>query len=335
MNQPLVSIIIRSMDRPTLAEALASVSAQDYPAIQVVLVNATGAVHSVPAAVRADYSIKQVGGGQPLRRSAAANLGLDAADGEFVMFLDDDDRILPGHVSSLQRVLQAPQAADAVLAYAGVRCVDDAWQPTGREYRQPFNRARLYTGNYIPIHAALFRRSAQAGCCRFDESLDIYEDWDFWLQLMQRGRFVFLDEVSAEYRIGGQGHGFGVNFSEDAAAVARTIARRWLPLWNDEDRLDALAAAMERDGYKIGLDQAMRHVEDADRQLRSADTRLRESDARLGEYEALCRSYVERIELLEGEIAARDGEIAKMLQSKSWRVTAPLRWAATRLKQGS
>lgn len=323
------------MDRPTLAEALASVCSQDYPAIQVVLVNATGAAHTVPAALPAGYSLQQVGGDQRLRRSAAANLGLDAADGEFVMFLDDDDRILSGHVALLVHALQAPQAADAVLAYAGVRCVDDAWQPTGREYRQPFSRAGLYTGNYIPIHAAMFHRSAQAGCCRFDESLDIYEDWDFWLQLMQRGRFVFLDEISAEYRIGGQGHGFGVNFSEEAAAVARTIARKWLPLWSDEDRLDVLAAAMERDGYKIGLDQAMRHVEDADQQLRSADTRLREYEMRLRECEVLCQSYVERIELLEGEITARDGEIAKMLQSKSWRVTAPLRWAATRLKQGS
>ena len=328
MNQPLVSIIIRSMDRPTLASALASVFRQDYNAIQVVLVNATGAAHSVPASVRADYSLKQVGGDQPLRRSAAANLGLESADGEFVMFLDDDDRLLPEHVSSLVRALQTLAGESAVLAYSGVRCVDDEWQPTGREYRQPFNRVRLYTGNYIPIHAALFRRGAQAGCCRFDESLDIYEDWDFWLQMMQRGPFLFVDEISAEYCVGGEGHGFGVNFGEDAAAVARAIALKWAACWNEEDRLDALEAVMQRDGYKTSLDQAVRHVEDADRQLRSADARLRD-------YEALCQSYAERNAQLEVKLAGRDDEIDKMLQSRSWRVTAPLRWMATHMKQGS
>lgn len=316
------------MDRPTLAEALASVYGQDYPAIQVVLVNATGSEHSATAVARPGYSLKQVGGDRPLRRSGAANLGLEAADGEFVMFLDDDDRILPGHVSLLVRALGAPEAAPAPVAYSGVRCVDDEWEPTGREYRQPFNRMRLYTGNYIPIHAALFRRSEQAGHCRFDESLDIYEDWDFWLQMMQRGPFVFVDEISAEYRIGGQGHGFGVNFGEDAAAVARAIAFKWLARWSDEDHRDALEAVLERDGYKRSLDQAVRHVEDADRQLRSAD-------ARLGEYDALCQSQAERIAQLEAALAERNQEITTMLQSRSWRVTAPLRWVATHMKQGS
>ena len=42
--QPLVSILVRSMDRPTLQRALDSVAAQDYPNVEVVVV-AAGAAH--------------------------------------------------------------------------------------------------------------------------------------------------------------------------------------------------------------------------------------------------------------------------------------------------
>ena len=42
---PLVSVIIRSIDRSTLAEALDSVASQNYPNIEVILVNAKGADH--------------------------------------------------------------------------------------------------------------------------------------------------------------------------------------------------------------------------------------------------------------------------------------------------
>ena len=40
--------------------------------------------------------------------------------------------------------------------------------------------------NYIPIRRTLRRSVLQQGC-RFDPELEIYEDWDFWLQLTQLG----------------------------------------------------------------------------------------------------------------------------------------------------
>jgi len=44
-DMPLVSIIIRSMDRPTLSDALDSVALQTYPNIEVIIVNAKGTSH--------------------------------------------------------------------------------------------------------------------------------------------------------------------------------------------------------------------------------------------------------------------------------------------------
>lgn len=325
MKWPLVSIIVRSIDRPCLAEALRSVCEQDYPCVEVVLVAASGPGHSVPRLDRDDYPLRVVGTGRSLRRSEAANQGLAAASGEFLMFLDDDDRILPGHVSSLVRHIRENDRTP--LVYAGVRCVDQQWVPTGREYRQPFSRVRLLAGNYIPIHAALFRRGlVESRRCRFDESLDFYEDWDFWLQLMQFGDFRYVDEVGAEYRVSGLASGFGVNYSADAHAIARAIAQKWLHAWNDPDRLEALAAIIEADNIRRNCESAIKQVEDADRQFRDADKRLRQLDKELSDWQSRC-------EALAAELDERNRALERIVQSMSWRVTAPLRWLGARVRK--
>ena len=81
-DAPLVSVIIRSVDRPELATALASVAAQTYPAIEVVLVDATGRHGPAPAC--GERPVRLCGEGTPVSRSRAANLGLDNAAGRWL-----------------------------------------------------------------------------------------------------------------------------------------------------------------------------------------------------------------------------------------------------------
>ncbi len=49
---PSVSIVVRSIGRPTLERALASIAAQDHPAIEIVIVAASGSNHpALPGAI--------------------------------------------------------------------------------------------------------------------------------------------------------------------------------------------------------------------------------------------------------------------------------------------
>lgn len=210
---PLVSIIIRSMNRPSLADAIASVAAQTYPHIEVVVVNATGQSHPVPAFPRHRLGLRVVGseaelGADPegptswcaLNRSGAANLGLQSMQGELGLFLDDDDLLQPLHIQNLVQALQAQ--AQAVAAYSGVRVEgrDGQWL---RNYDAPWQQERLWGINYLPIHAVLFRRSAVlAAQAQFDEQLPVMEDWDFWCQLSHQGGFVRVPGIGATYRQG-------------------------------------------------------------------------------------------------------------------------------------
>ena len=216
---PLVSVLIRSMDRFQLKDAIACVAMQTYPHIELVVVNATGRPHSpvqYPKHRLAYQFIEPkeltLHGPAPLAlnpgmqlncgRSRAANLALQAARGEMAIFLDDDDLLDPNHIERLVDVLaKSPQA---MAAYAGVR-VDGEAGAGLRIYDLPWSPHRLSGINFLPIHAVVFRLDRVRLMAKsFDESLPVLEDWDFWCSLAEAGEFVHCPGVSAVYR---QNHG--------------------------------------------------------------------------------------------------------------------------------
>ncbi|MFI3221689.1 MAG: PIG-L family deacetylase, partial [Methylococcaceae bacterium] len=102
---PLVSVIIRSMDRHTLSEALDSVALQTYAHIEIVVVNAKGAEHSALSDWCGNFPMRLIDSPETLRRSHAANVGLNSAQGDYLIFLDDDDAFNPEHIAGLVNVL--------------------------------------------------------------------------------------------------------------------------------------------------------------------------------------------------------------------------------------
>src|SRR5262249_24918181 len=222
----LASIIVRSMARPELDEALASLAEQTYPCVEIVLVDATGGRHPDAPANCGPHAVRFVTGSAPRSPPIPANAGLDAASGEYIGFLDDDDRLLPGHVAGLVSALEArPEFA---VAYAQAAEVDA--DGTIVDVRaEPFSRALLFQDSYVMLQAAIFRREL-AGHCRFDIAFDVFEDWDFWIQASRVTDFLPVAQRTVVYRssLGRSGIGRGAN--RDAAIVEayrRRIAAKW------------------------------------------------------------------------------------------------------------
>ena len=237
------------MDRPTLSETLDSICKQTYPDIEVIVVSACGVSHSEIGNYCGTFPLRMVATGTPLTRSRAANLGLDNALGRYVLFLDDDDWLMPEHISKL--VLLLSQSSAAKVAYSGIKFASSRQSTEFSVINESFDAVKLKHGNFIPIHAVLFDRELTNFGCRFDESLDIYEDWDFWLQLSRLSSFSHLDEITAVYRSTGNS-GASPLAEEQSVQIARgKIFEKWKNVWSGQEVNELLAYVSHIQDLKI------------------------------------------------------------------------------------
>jgi glycosyltransferase involved in cell wall biosynthesis len=234
LPQSLVSVIVRSMGRPSLTKALDSIATQTHRPMEIVLVDAAGSGAAIAA--HGGLPVRFVRKG-PLDRSRAANAGLEAARGGWVMFLDEDDEIDCTHVEDL---LLTAANARVPAAYSQTRLVAASGESES-VFGGPFDQLALFRSNYLSLHAVLFNRALVTQGCRFDESLAMFEDWDFWLQVAMRTPFAFTGRPTAIYRAetGESGAEGGVALDREAVLAQRErLMRKWRPAQAALEALD-------------------------------------------------------------------------------------------------
>jgi glycosyltransferase involved in cell wall biosynthesis len=139
--------------------------------------------------------------------STARNLGARHANGEWLLFLDADDRLRPGAVAAL--LAAARDAPRAVLVYGDYNTIDSEGRQVGRRdllkgRRKPSGDvlARLAGGNFIVNGGiALARADAFHTIGGFDVSLRYCEDWHCWCRLAAIGEFAFAPMLLLDYRL--------------------------------------------------------------------------------------------------------------------------------------
>ena len=205
---PRISMVVRTCNRPLLLrQALDSLALNRYGALQVVLVNDGGQ----PPEIRDDcpFELTRVELGENRGRSAAAQAGVDAADGEYVGLLDDDDLVAPEHLAILSGAVRAAgvgvaysDAAVGVYALGDGAAGEPGWWLKERRlaYCRDFDPRILLLDNYIPFNTLLIDRRLLVSVGPFDPSLPFLEDWDMLIRLAQRTTFRHLRQVTCEYR---------------------------------------------------------------------------------------------------------------------------------------
>jgi glycosyltransferase involved in cell wall biosynthesis len=221
--RPLVSIVIPCYRQAhLLGEAIDGALAQTYPHVEVLVVD-DGSPDDVGAVVDLRPGVRLVR--QPNAGvSAARNSGARASRGEYLVFLDADDLLLPPAVDvGMQTFAERPECA-FVHGAAERRRLDGTAVPDAN--RVVVGAPDLYlellrTRSFQNIAAAVFRRDAFEAVGGFDETSRHGEDWDLSLRLARRYPAYGHGRVVAVYRRTGQ----NTNSVRNANAMLRGTLR--------------------------------------------------------------------------------------------------------------
>lgn len=210
---PLVTVAVPTLSRlHYLKEAVASALAQDYPHVEV-LIGDDGGDEELGAWCRAlaarEPRVRYQRNPRRLGLAGNWNALADAARGQLINIIGDDDRLLPGFVGTLAAAL-GPDAAVAfsnhyVIDGEGARLASESLRLTRRYGRDSLpagpvsNAAEVVWRNSVPMSAALLR-TGDVRRLRFKEDLNTPEI-ELFVRLAEEGaRFVFVPEYLAEYR---------------------------------------------------------------------------------------------------------------------------------------
>ena len=197
----LVNVVMPTRDRrQLLAEAIDSVKAQSYTHWELLVVDDGSTDDTSSFLGEIEDPRVRVLRSDGVGVCAARNLGLDAARGDAIAYLDDDNRFDPQWLKAVVLALAAnPQES----LYYGARVFDDEGRVTegvssglpGIQFVE-WDAEAIREHNFIDMNVLAHRR----GPVRFDEELAHLGDWDLLLRLAPDADPVEIPAIAVYYR---------------------------------------------------------------------------------------------------------------------------------------
>lgn len=205
-----VSVIIPTYNCSAyVGEAVESVLAQSYRDFELIVID-DGSTDETAQTLQAYgdrlHYVRQENQGE----SVARNHGIRLARGEYVAFLDSDDRWLPDKLSLQIAALES--VPEAVLSYGYSYIIDadgnrishrgadmKGWGEPG--LHELFEHLVMWNCVGNPNTVVVRKTYLREAGIFFDPSIQWGEDWDLWLRLALQGPFYFIAKPLACYRI--------------------------------------------------------------------------------------------------------------------------------------
>jgi glycosyltransferase involved in cell wall biosynthesis len=220
LDGPLVSVIIPCYNQAHyLGEAIESVLNQSYPHFEIIVVDDGSTDNTSEVAAR--YSrvklLRQVNHGRP---AVGRNNGFRESHGEYIVFLDSDDHLLPDALATGLKYLEAHPEYAFVSGHA--RAMDANGSPLPVEQPACIEKEHylaLLHHNYIwTPGTAMFRRTALEAAGGFNVSMKIKgaEDYDLYLRITRESSVYCHDRAVVVYRE------HGSSLSRNAATMLKS-----------------------------------------------------------------------------------------------------------------
>ena len=207
----LVSVVIPTYNRRRfISGTVDSVLAQTYREVEVVVVD-DGSTDGTGELLKSRYTneprfryIWQ----QNAERAVARNRGIRESKGDYIAFLDSDDRWLPSKLEKQMELLSS--RPEMVMALAWFECTNEHGEalrcervPRLEEVMDDGFCWRLVRGNRIgsPTPVISRRVLVESGLFCEDRRLICVEDWEMWTRISFFGRVGLVPEILAQHRL--------------------------------------------------------------------------------------------------------------------------------------
>jgi glycosyltransferase involved in cell wall biosynthesis len=234
---PLVSVVIPTYNYARyIGEAIESVFAQTYDHFEIIVVD-DGSTDETRAVVARFSEVRYLY--QPNQGIAAArNAGVDASQGEALVFFDADDRLLPNALEAGVQALNDHPACAFVSGHWEIVSSDLGPLPTPPVICFTENNYRAFLDyNYIgTMGQVMFRRSVFTAEPGFDSSVPGCDDIELYLRLAKDYPVYCHDRTVVQHRV------HGANTSGDRLMMLRSMNRIY------ERHLEQVKGNAELDG---------------------------------------------------------------------------------------
>ena len=215
MKLPLVSVICIAFNHEEfIDEALASVTRQTYPNIELIVIDNASTdqtLNRIDLFCQQHPHVHRLANAWNKGLCAAFNQGLALTQGTYVIDLSGDDQLLPCRVEKQVAYFESLSERYGVI-FSNAQYIDTTGAPGRTHYpvdtsgraRVPIPSGDVYQAvlerYFICTPTMMIRRSVLDALGGYDESL-VYEDFDFWVRSSVRYLYAYQDEVLTQKRV--------------------------------------------------------------------------------------------------------------------------------------
>lgn len=199
--QPLVSIITPTYNRGQtyLRETIDSVLEQDYSNFEYIVLDDGSTDNTCDLLASLDDPRLHWETHQNMGETRTVNKGFRMAQGEYIIVLSSDDKLLPGAISTAVSFMEAHP--NVLVGYPDFQIIDGDSQPVNEVQSPEYSYSNMLRWHHcFPQVGTIIRRSALEHEPERDPAFRYRGDFEFWLRMGLHGPFAHIPATLASWR---------------------------------------------------------------------------------------------------------------------------------------
>ena len=193
----LVSVVLSTFNRcGVLKDTISSIEAQDYPSLEIVIVNdgSSDGTEAFLKQFKCNKKFHVITNPRNLGLQASLNIGISQAKGMYIARIDDHD--LWTRMDKISKQVQYLQT------HPRTGIVGTGFISNRKVYRNPLSdeaiRRQILFRCPFEHSSVVFLREIWEELGGYNEGMEYAEDWEFWLRIGQRYRLANLPNIAVQ-----------------------------------------------------------------------------------------------------------------------------------------